>query len=145
MYFKGFGVDFPRNTYCSESQDLCLLKICLWQHHLVARSGASWGEPGHSNSGGMMGGKTKKDSEVVLDFLNAKAGKRFRPLKETLKHINNRLKEGFTVEELTKVISYKVEIDAFFKENPQYINPKTLFRPSNFANYLGEVDSYESE
>ena len=87
-----------------------------------------------------------KDAEIVLDFLNKKAKKHFRPVAGSLTHIKNRLREGFSIEELTKVVSYKNDIDTFFfKENRHLLNPATLFRPCHFADYLGQAETYEQE
>ena len=38
------------------------------------------------------------------------------------------------------VINKKAE-DSFFIQNPQHLNPQTLFRPSNFERYLNQLES----
>ena len=45
---------------------------------------------------------------------------------------------GYTVEDCLKVIDTKSK-DKYFIENPKYLNPVTLFRPTNFENYLNET------
>lgn len=76
-------------------------------------------------------------SDMVIEYLNKKTGKNFRLLDSNRKFIKQRLNEGYTVEDCLKVIDNKLK-DNFFRQNPKYLNPKTLFRASNFASYLEE-------
>ncbi len=75
-------------------------------------------------------------SREVLFYLNQKTGKQYR----NTKHIEARLKEGRTVEDCKRVIDTKI-IDPYFITNPKFLNPETLFRPSNFDRYLNEAVS----
>lgn len=70
----------------------------------------------------------------VLSYLNEKTGRRYR----IIKHIEARLKDGATVEECRNVIDIKTT-DPHFIQNPKYLNPETLFRPSNFDRYKNEA------
>ena len=70
----------------------------------------------------------------VLSYLNQQTGKKFR----NTKHIEARLKDGATVEDCKRVIDTKIK-DTYFIANPKYLNPETLFRPSNFDRYVNEV------
>jgi len=78
----------------------------------------------------------KKIYSVVINYLNEKADKNFKPTtKETKAHINARLREGFTEKDFKKVIDIKC---AKWKSNPkmyEYLRPKTLFG-TNFEAYL---------
>lgn len=74
------------------------------------------------------------DSEKILSYLNEKTGKRYR----NGKHIEARLKDGASVEDCLRVIEAKLQ-DDYFTANPKYLNPETLFRPSNFDKYLNEA------
>jgi predicted phage replisome organizer/uncharacterized phage protein (TIGR02220 family) len=74
----------------------------------------------------------------VLSYLNEKTGKRYR----NTKHIEARLKGGAVVEECKRVIDTKIT-DPYFTANPKYLNPETLFRPSNFDRYVNEVPAAE--
>lgn len=76
----------------------------------------------------------------VIDYLNGKTGKRFKVGTAASKGIIARIKEGATVEECKRVIDVKVQ-DKYFMDNPQYLNPETLFRPSNFERYRNETGS----
>jgi len=73
------------------------------------------------------------DSLIVLSYLNSKTGKKYRNTKEIL----SRLAQGHTVDEFKKIIDTK-SVDPFFVENPQHMNPVTLFRKSHFDNYLNQ-------
>ena len=72
-------------------------------------------------------------SSEVLSYLNLKTGKKFRDTK----HIVARLNDGYTVDQLKQVIDTKCE-DRHFVENPHYLNPTTLFRPSHIDNYINQ-------
>lgn len=76
----------------------------------------------------------------VLSYLNEKTGKRYR----VTKYIIARLKDGATVEECQSVIDTKI-IDPYFIQNPKYLNPETLFRPSNFDRYKNEAIPFKAE
>lgn len=67
----------------------------------------------------------------VLAYLNEKTGRLFK----TTGHIVARLNDGHTIEDCKRVIDGKL-VDPYFIENPKYLNPTTLFRPSNFDRYL---------
>lgn len=77
--------------------------------------------------------KYAQDALEVLSYLNRKTEKRYR----ITKHIEARLKEGRTVEDCKRVIDNKIK-DPYFIDNPKYLNPETLFRPSNFDKYVNE-------
>lgn len=70
----------------------------------------------------------------VLSYLNQKTGKQYR----NAKLIQARLNEGRTVDDCKRVINVKIA-DPYFIQNPKFLNPETLFRPSNFDRYLNEA------
>jgi len=78
----------------------------------------------------------------VLTHLNQTTGSRFTTNKTSLEHIRARLREDFTVEELNLVIDYKSE-EWRGTEQEQYIRPKTLFIPTNFAGYLQRASNWD--
>lgn len=84
----------------------------------------------------------KKLSEAcaeVLQFLNEKTGRNYRPVKANIGLIAARLKEGATVVECRQVIAKKCRE---WRDDPKqeiYLRPKTLFNATNFANYQGEL------
>lgn len=76
-----------------------------------------------------------KPYKVIVDYLNEKSGKSFRPAgKDTQKHINARLAEGFTVDDFKTVID---NMCSKWKgsEMDEYLRPSTLFG-TKFENYL---------
>lgn len=81
----------------------------------------------------------QRKAQKVLARLNELGSKPrgFRPTETHLKHIISRLKENFSVQDCFQVLETKIQ-DPYFKEHPNYYNPETLFRPSNFEKYLNE-------
>ncbi|MGE7666628.1 conserved phage C-terminal domain-containing protein [Ureibacillus composti] len=77
----------------------------------------------------------------VIDYLNHKAKRNFRVnSKATIRLINGRAQEGYTLEDFKKVIDVKVK---HWKNDPTmtlYLRPSTLFNPTNFENYLNEFN-----
>lgn len=78
-------------------------------------------------------------SEEIIRYLNEKAGTHYRDSKETVRLINARTKDGFTVDDFKKVIDKKVK-EWKGTEQAQYIRPSTLFAPSHFEEYLNAPD-----
>lgn len=79
------------------------------------------------------------ESKKVLDYFNKRFNARYTTKGKGFKNILARISEGYTYEDCISVISKK-EKDEFFINNPKYLNPETLFRPSNFEKYLNEFD-----
>lgn len=75
----------------------------------------------------------RENSQTVLAYLNEKTGKRFRDAS----FIEARLKAGATVGECWRIIDAKTQ-DPYFRDNPRYLNPRTLFRASHWDQYLNE-------
>lgn len=92
--------------------------------------------------------KEKKDNIYVeiIDYLNQKTGKKFSP-KSTAnqKLINGRISEGRTVEDLKHVIDVKTEEWLNNDEMNKFLRPSTLFRPTNFENYLNQKSKKPKE
>ncbi|WP_427838312.1 conserved phage C-terminal domain-containing protein [Actinobacillus pleuropneumoniae] len=90
-------------------------------------------------------GETQGDSVAVLDYLNdrlAELGKaieqplpKFKPVPNTLKNIKARLAESSRAECET-VVDYLVAKWGRDGKMREYLSPKTIFRASNFADYL---------
>lgn len=71
----------------------------------------------------------------IVEYLNEKTGKNFRATAEkTQKHINARLREGYTVDDFKKVIENKVS-EWKGTNMEQYLRPETLFG-TKFESYL---------
>ncbi|AEX84754.1 DnaD-like replication initiation protein [Marinitoga phage MPV1] len=88
--------------------------------------------------------KDNKDTDIynvaieILDYLNEKANKKFKPTKGNLKYINARLKEKYQKEDFFKVIDLKVKQWINDPKMKQYLRPSTLFNSEKFDAYLNE-------
>lgn len=81
----------------------------------------------------------KSQAREVLDFLNEKTGRNYRPVDANLNLITARLSSGATVGQCFQVIAKKFRD---WKDNPEmlmYLRPETLFNKKKFESYLGEV------
>jgi len=81
----------------------------------------------------------KSQALEILEFLNEKTGKKFRPVDTNLKLIMARLKSGVTVIDCRQVIAKK---NREWKGDPkmfEWLRPKTLFNVDNFEQYIGEL------
>ena len=74
----------------------------------------------------------------LLDYLNAKTGKAFRPGAANLSLVSARLKDA-TPDEIRAVINAKVAEWAHDAKMAKYLRPETLFNATKFASYLGEI------
>ena len=80
-------------------------------------------------------------AEKVIQYLNKKTGKSFRPVKTHTDKINARIKEGATLTDLVRVIDRKCAEWLDDDNMSQYLRPATLFSAEKFNNYLGQVDT----
>lgn len=63
----------------------------------------------------------------VIEYLNSKTGKHFRPTNKAAKRcINARLNEGYTLDDFCKVVDIKVA-EWTGTDYEKYLNPETLF------------------
>lgn len=74
----------------------------------------------------------------VLQFLNETTGRKYRAVEATLKPIICRLKSGVTVQDCRTMIVRKWRDWHQDEKMEKYLRPATLFRASNFENYLAE-------
>ncbi|HSW68534.1 MAG TPA: conserved phage C-terminal domain-containing protein [Gammaproteobacteria bacterium] len=75
----------------------------------------------------------------VLQFLNEKTGRAYRPVEANLKLIIARLKSGATPSECYQVIAKKSREWGGHAEMDQYLRPATLFNATKFEQYVGEL------
>lgn len=72
----------------------------------------------------------------VIDYLNEKAGTHYRSKnKETQKNIKGRIDDGYTIDDFKLVIDKMCNLWLGTTQEI-YLRPSTLFRPTNFENYL---------
>lgn len=79
----------------------------------------------------------KIEAIEVLEFLNTKTGRKYRPVDPTIKPIMARLKTC-SVQDMKTVIARKHREWNTNEKMEKYLRPKTLFAAANFENYLGE-------
>jgi uncharacterized phage protein (TIGR02220 family) len=78
----------------------------------------------------------KESCEEIIKYMNLVAGTTYRSSnKETVGHINARLKEGFTVKDFITVINFKWQQWSTDPKMSQYFRPQTLFC-NKFEGYL---------
>lgn len=78
--------------------------------------------------------------QAVIDYLNQKTGKHYRvDSKASVRHINGRLRDGYTLDDFVKVIDNKTEQWLDDKRMSSYLRPETLFCAEHFESYLNEV------
>ncbi|MCD9526074.1 conserved phage C-terminal domain-containing protein [Photobacterium carnosum] len=80
--------------------------------------------------------KNSDSAKQVIQHLNAATGSKFQCCKSNINHINGRLNDGYTVEDLCLVITQKKIEWGRDGKMAQYIRPSTLFKASKFSGYL---------
>ncbi|WNS34715.1 conserved phage C-terminal domain-containing protein [Enterobacter asburiae] len=81
-------------------------------------------------------------AKQVLTHLNQVTSSRYQVSTTSLQNIRARIREGYTVEELSLVVDY---CNAKWSEDltmAAYLRPQTLFQPSNFPGYLKSAKSW---
>lgn len=80
-------------------------------------------------------------SAAVIPHLNEKAGTHFREdTQATERLLSARAKEGYTIDDMIKVIDKKCE-EWKGTEFEKYLRPNTLFSPSHFEQYLNQKNT----
>lgn len=83
--------------------------------------------------------------KTIIDYLNSKCNKSYHyDTKSTINFIKARLKEGFTVEDFTKVIDTKCDEWLEDKYWSKFLRPETLFG-TKFEGYLNQVSDSVSK
>lgn len=90
--------------------------------------------------------KNKNICEVeILNFLNQKANRRYKPIDVNLGFISARLKEGNTPAECRQVIAKKVREWGTDEKMKLFLRPSTLFNKEKFSQYVGELVAPKEE
>ena len=71
----------------------------------------------------------------IIDYLNITCKTNFKYSKNSIKHINARLNDGFSLDELKDVIEFKFKQWGNDSKMSEYLRPETLFG-SKFESYL---------
>lgn len=76
---------------------------------------------------------------AVIFHLNERCGTSYRPsTKDTIRTIEARLREGYSVEDLLSIIDHKAD-EWMNTGMEKYLRPKTLFAPGNIESYIQEI------
>ena len=85
--------------------------------------------------------KNSTAHKEIIDYLNEKTGKHYRVnSKSTMKHINGRLRDGYTVDDFKRIIDTKTKQWLKNDRMSSYLRPETLFCQEHFESYLNECD-----
>lgn len=84
-----------------------------------------------------------KDAGDILEYLNEKTGRNYKPVPANLSLIVARLSDGANVVECCAVIDAKVGAWGDDPKWAQYLRPATLFNATKFAQYVGEIGASE--
>ena len=79
------------------------------------------------------------DAREVLEFLNRKAGRNYRPTKVNLDFILARMKEGYSLQDCKSVVAMKVREWSGDDVMNKFLRPATLFNCAKFNSYAGEL------
>ena len=75
----------------------------------------------------------------VIEFLNQKTGKAYRPVPANLEKVMARLKDGATEQDCKSIIARKVRDWQTDDKMREYLRPATLFNREKFAQYQGQL------
>lgn len=80
-------------------------------------------------------------AKQLLEYLNTQASRQYRPTPSNLKLITSRLDEGYTPDDVARVIERKCEEWLSDNKMVQYLRPSTLFNATKFNNYVGQLSA----
>lgn len=84
-------------------------------------------------------------SKLIIDYLNTKAKTKYKAsIQATLRKINARLTEGFTLDDFKQVIDNKCDEWLNDVNMQKYLRPETLFG-TKFESYLNQVPKQEEK
>ena len=89
--------------------------------------------------------KDNFDYKKFIEWFNELSDKNFRNTETNRKLIRARLNEGYTKEDIAKVVKLKVNQWKDNEKMNQYLRFTTLFAPTNFSNYLQEAEDNSPE
>lgn len=84
--------------------------------------------------------KDNFDYKRFIEWFNELANKNFRDTETNRKMIRSRLNEGYTKEDVAKVVRLKVQQWKDNQKMNKYLRFTTLFAATNFSNYLQEAE-----
>lgn len=81
----------------------------------------------------------KETAIRVIEFLNQKTGKAYRPVPANLEKVIARLKDGASEQDCKSVIARKIRDWGEDDKMREYLRPATLFNREKFAQYQGQL------
>jgi len=81
------------------------------------------------------------DAIIIIDYLNEKTNKSFKPVDANKNFIKARIKEGHSIDNIKAVIDMKCIEWLSDERNNKYLRPATLFNATKFNQYVGELGS----
>jgi len=81
----------------------------------------------------------KKVEKEILEYLNKKAGKNYKPVAANLENISARLGEGYNQKDFERVIDCKTAQWKGSEKWDKFLRPATLFGPKKFPGYANEL------
>ncbi|MFT0547473.1 conserved phage C-terminal domain-containing protein [Allopusillimonas ginsengisoli] len=82
---------------------------------------------------------TSKDAKDVLEYLNLKTGRSYRPVPANIDLIIARLKDGVSLADCKSVVDAKTSQWGDDDKMREYLRPGTLFNRTKFEQYLGQL------
>lgn len=90
--------------------------------------------------------KERKESAIrVINFLNSKTGKNFKPVDVNIGMITARLLDGATEQDCKSIIARKCREWEADEKMRDYLRPETLFNRTKFAQYQGQLVAPETK
>ena len=83
-----------------------------------------------------------KEAKEIITFCNLQWGKRFKPIDKYIRLIANKIKT-YSYEEVQAVV-LKQKSDWYFRKNPKYLNPETIFG-NKFHKYVQNITQQNEE
>lgn len=85
------------------------------------------------------GKEHKAEAIEILNFLNEKTGRNYKPVDANTELIAARLREGYTATELRQIVALKTREWLHDEEMSEYLRPETLFGRRKCAQYSGKL------
>lgn len=83
---------------------------------------------------------------TIIEYLNLKTDKKFKTnASATRRLLNARMNEGYSVDDIKRVIDLKTTQWLPDRKFRNYLRPSTLFNSSNFENYMNEGEPVKSQ
>jgi phage replication O-like protein O len=117
-------------------------KVFPKRESAVPETGTTKDKPKNNTKRQSMSGKpdsVKAQAIEVLQFLNTKASRNYRPTESNLKFIFARFKEGYSLIDCKQVIAKKSREWMPDDKMREYLRPATLFNCEKFNQYIGEI------